>query len=262
MGSQGKYIDMTGWNMWEHGQPRSVLTVLSRDIEFDKQRKGKPIRWICKCNRCGNIKSIAGIELRRADKPTLSCGCMFQERISHFGKVTFHDITDQEFGFLVAKRKVGKNQYGYALWECECECGVITTVASRELLSGETRSCGCKKSLGEARVAKYLQEHGIEFQREYTFSDLSSERGWKLRFDFAVFQDGRLFCLIEFQGKQHYEPIDGFGGEKAFEISQQNDRAKEEYCKKNGIELYAISYKEDLEQRLEEIFGGIENGSR
>lgn len=258
----GQYIDMTGWNMWEHGQPRSVLTVLSRDTEFDKQRKGKPIRWICKCNSCGNIKSIAGIELRRLDKPTLSCGCLHKEVISHFGEITFQDITNQEFGFLVARRKVGKNKYNYALWECECECGVTTIVASRELLSGETRSCGCKKSLGEAQVAKYLQEHNIEFQREYTFSDLSSAKGWKLRFDFAIFKNNQLLCLIEFQGKQHYEPIDGFGGEAAFEIGQQNDRAKEEYCKKNDIKLYTISYKEDLGQRLEEIFGGIENGFR
>lgn len=44
-----KLIDMTGWNMWEHGVPRSNITVL-----YYKEKQGKKHYWHCKCNLCGN----------------------------------------------------------------------------------------------------------------------------------------------------------------------------------------------------------------
>lgn len=35
------------------------------------------------------------------------------------------------------------------------------------------------------------------------------------RFDFAIFDDdGEIDFLIEYQGKQHYEPSNKFGGKK------------------------------------------------
>lgn len=34
-------------------------------------------------------------------------------------------------------------------------------------------------------------------------------------FDFAIFKNGKLVCLIEFDGEQHYRPI---GGEDKFKI--------------------------------------------
>ena len=256
----GKFIDMTGWNMWEHGQPNSFMTVLHRDTEFDKHRQGRPIRWICRCNRCGTIKSVEGIELRVKRKPTLSCGCLSAERSKNFGKVTFQDLTNQEFGFLKAIRKVGKNKYGYAVWECLCECGRTAEVASRELLSGEASSCGCKKSLGEATISKLLQEKGLDFEREYKFSDLLSPKGEELRFDFAIFGKEGLLCLIEFQGRQHYEPIDFFGGKEAFARLQLHDNLKQQYCMKNRIPLYTISYKDNIETEIQRIMEEITDG--
>jgi len=37
-------------------------------------------------------------------------------------------------------------------------------------------------------------------------------------FDFAIFKNGKLVCLIEFDGEQHYRPIDFLGGEDKFKI--------------------------------------------
>jgi len=47
---------------------------------------------------------------------------------------------------------------------------------------------------------------------------------------------------IEFQGKQHYEPVEFFGGEEGFVIRQQLDAIKREKCASNGIRLVEWDY--------------------
>ena len=55
-------------------------------------------------------------------------------------------------------------------------------------------------------------------KKEYIYLDLKGTGGNSLRFDFATFDDkDSLKYLIEFQGKQHYEPIDYFGGKEKFD---------------------------------------------
>ena len=48
--------------------------------------------------------------------------------------------------------------------------------------------------------------------------------------------------LIEFQGIQHEQPIEYFGGEEQFEIQQEHDKRKREYAKQNNINLLEIWY--------------------
>lgn len=63
--SQHSLIDLTGQFFGE-------LEVLERDLNF--QGHGISTRWICKCHKCGNIKSILGDSLR--NKKIVSCGCL------------------------------------------------------------------------------------------------------------------------------------------------------------------------------------------
>ena len=66
------------------------------------------------------------------------------------------------------------------------------------------------------------------------------------RFDFAVLNDdGSLDFLIEANGKQHYSPVGKFGGRSGLSRQQYNDCCKKRYCKKHGIKLVSISYKDE-----------------
>lgn len=47
---------------------------------------------------------------------------------------------------------------------------------------------------------------------------------------------------IEYQGEQHFEAIDFFGGEKALIKTQERDQRKRELCKEHGIKLFYFSY--------------------
>ena len=70
-----------------------------------------------------------------------------------------------------------------------------------------------RASRGEIKIEEILQEAGLIFEEEYIFPGLRSDNGRPLRFDFAVFDDdGNIDFLIEYQGKQHYEPSSKFGG--------------------------------------------------
>jgi len=51
---------------------------------------------------------------------------------------------------------------------------------------------------------------------------------------------------IEYQGIQHYKPIEHFGGEKHFEYQQANDKKKKKLCKDNGVILLDWSYTEPI----------------
>lgn len=57
-----------------------------------------------------------------------------------------------------------------------------------------------------------------------------------------------LSIAIEYQGIQHYKPVDHFGGEKHFVHRQANDRKKKELCVENGVKLIEWSYVEPINE--------------
>ena len=58
--------------------------------------------------------------------------------------------------------------------------------------------------------------------------------------------------MIEYDGEQHFRPIEYFGGQKKFELQQKHDTIKNEYCKNNGIPLLRIPYfkYDNIEEEL------------
>lgn len=65
----------------------------------------------------------------------------------------------------------------------------------------------------------------------------------------------KLNIAFEYQGKQHFEPIDFFGGEEAFEQVRKRDEEKKVKCKKKGVKLFYVleNYK------IDDVYGIIEN---
>jgi hypothetical protein len=60
---------------------------------------------------------------------------------------------------------------------------------------------------------------------------------------------------IEYQGEQHYRPIDVFGGEAGFAATVERDERKRRICKLAGIKLECIRYDESVDDRLRQIAG-------
>lgn len=97
-------------------------------------------------------------------------------------------------------------------------------------------------SKGELEISKVLEKNHIDYEFQKTFKDLSSKYSkGHLRFDFYL-PDYNI--CIEYNGKQHYEIVDYFGGERGFEIQQERYKNKVDYCKIKNIKLIEIPYWE------------------
>ncbi|MBE6824386.1 MAG: hypothetical protein E7513_03460 [Ruminococcaceae bacterium] len=55
-----------------------------------------------------------------------------------------------------------------------------------------------------------------------------------------------LNIAIEYQGKQHFEPVEYFGGKEHYEKQVERDKLKLRLSKENGIKLVYINYWEDI----------------
>ena len=107
----------------------------------------------------------------------------------------------------------------------------------------------CNQSKGEKFIEDYLTNKGISFATQVKFDNCRHER--PLPFDFGIIDDNkRIVALIEFDGEQHYKPIEVWGGEEALQQTQLRDQIKNEYCAKNKIPLLRIRYDEDIEEKL------------
>lgn len=105
----------------------------------------------------------------------------------------------------------------------------------------------CKSSSGENEVYNYLKENKINFESQKIFDGLISTKGNSLYFDFYI-QD--LNACIEFDGKQHYEPIEYFGGLSKFYKNNKHDILKYRFCNNNNIKLIRIPYYANITQVL------------
>jgi len=104
----------------------------------------------------------------------------------------------------------------------------------------------CSASNGEHRVRVVLEKFGIEYISEYKFNDCRNI--FALPFDFAIFNNGELLGLIEYQGQQHFfVPSWSKNKEtniKNFEDTLFRDSIKKKYCEDNNIPILYISYEE------------------
>ena len=241
----GKLIDETG-------KTYGYLTVISR-----AESKDGRAMWKCKC-KCGNKCIVPGKVLRSGH--TQSCGCLKIERtVARNMERGGGDLTGQRFGKLVV---IGfdswldrNNGHRDRMWRCKCDCGNECVVNHRYLRFGDTESCGCSKSRGNAAIMRWLNSNHKIYQAEYSFKDFTSYNGVPYRYDFAIFNDNKeLIFLIEYQGNIHFEVGSGWNNKERLADNQRRDKLKLEYCQKNNIKLYYITYKEIIEDRLEEIF--------
>lgn len=72
----------------------------------------------------------------------------------------------------------------------------------------------------------------------------------KLPFDFYL-PDYNI--CIEYDGLQHYESIEYFGGEKNYKLRIEKDKIKTKYCQDNNIILERIIYSDNIIEKLENI---------
>ena len=105
---------------------------------------------------------------------------------------------------------------------------------------------------GEEYIKQYLQKNNIVFNVQQKFSDLLGTGDGQLSYDFSISDKKYELILIEYNGIQHYESRDYFGGEEKFKIQKEHDKRKHDYAKKHGYKLITVKYTYDTYESVEE----------
>lgn len=219
----------------ETGNKYEKLTVISIDEEASKKIKGTV--WKCQCD-CGKYKSVRGVDLR-TNKVT-SCGC------NHIKE----EKPNTKYGKLTIIKRVNNTKAGKAKYLCKCDCGNECEVTGSDLRSGKQISCGCIKSKGELKIISILQKAQIQYKKEVTFNGCQDKN--LLPFDFQILLNDNNFYLIEFDGKQHFNPNHAWN-DYSFNQVQKHDKIKNQWCKENNIPLIRIPYTHLEELCLDDL---------
>lgn len=121
---------------------------------------------------------------------------------------------------------------------------------------GTCPKCHC--SSGELQVMNILEKLKIPYiyQFQIKSKEFSNDKKYVLM-DFLLSKDSHIM-FIEYNGKQHYEPVETFGGEGQFKKQLIRDQEVKEYCKKHNYPLLIIPYdcsNNDIEKLIKEFYG-------
>ena len=122
------------------------------------------------------------------------------------------------------------------------------------LLNGRGCPKCCYRSKGEELICEYLDNNNYKYHREFTFEELYyRSASHPLRFDFFLPHKN---IIIEYDGIQHFNSKDFFGGEEAFKNTKHKDKLKNNFAKEKGIKMVRIPYtlsKKEIIRELDKI---------
>lgn len=101
--------------------------------------------------------------------------------------------------------------------------------------------------ISEANMVEHLR---VAFPSETIKTQASPPWLAKQRFD-AYFPDHKV--AVEYQGAQHSQPVEYFGGEDAFARQQERDERKRRACAENGIRLIEVHPGYDPKSLVERV---------
>lgn len=143
------------------GQKFGKLTVVKYDgVKHHKKSNSYSHFYICQCE-CGNITRVGRGALKCGRSK--SCGCSNPK----------HNIIGKKFGRLavisldhkVQRYKASGQKGGYReFYNCLCDCGNTCIVEKWQIISGNTKSCGCYR-IDKAHSA--FSKHNLTNHRLY-----------------------------------------------------------------------------------------------
>ena len=88
---------------------------------------------------------------------------------------------------------------------------------------------------GENRIKEFLETKKVKFKHQYPVKSIQK------RYDFCIFIHG-IRLMVEFDGERHFQPVEQWGGEEAYQKQKLVDKEKTEWCEKHRIRFLRIRY--------------------
>lgn len=122
--------------------------------------------------------------------------------------------------------------------------------------SDHLRGSGCPKcceSKHERKIKVWLQTTDYKFESQKIFPELRHKL--PLKCDFYL-EDFNL--VIEFDGIQHFEPVEAWGGAEKLAMTQARDRLKNDHCTEKRINLLRLKDGQNVVFEIKKFIGTIE----
>ena len=136
-------------------------------IDVDEYN-GKQIKYICKCNLCGSIKSyfysILKKEVDKSGKPK-DCGCTRKNTTP-----ATIDMIGKRYGKLVVLKEAGRDNQRQRLYLCQCDCGSQAILRGYKIRQGDALSCGhCMQTKFERIKNEQIRKRYIRLHSSPTY---------------------------------------------------------------------------------------------
>lgn len=107
------------------------------------------------------------------------------------------NLTGKTFGYWKVKEYDLKNKR----WICECQCGVVKPVVSKNLVTGASQSCGCKTSEIMSRIHKKPNNIAMKNRIYKGYEGSAKRRGCEFSLTkekfFEMIQSTCFYCGVE-----------------------------------------------------------------
>lgn len=191
-----------------------------------------------RCNTCGFVDNARSDVLQKGRECK---NCLKTRYHKQYTKTT------EQYKLEVAERTNGEYELSSeytgvkaCIYITHHDCGCTFKTTPHQFNRGR-RCPNCNKSKGEALVKQVLDMLPLAYKEQANLHELVGlER--RLSYDFYV---PEYQLLIEYQGVQHYRPVELFGGDATFERQLANDAYKRDFANNFGYHLLEIPYSED-----------------
>ena len=113
----------------------------------------------------------------------------------------------------------------------------------------------CRMSLGEKMILQYMIINNLNYVTQFLVKDDILTQKYAL-IDFKIEFNNQIY-FIEYNGIQHYYPVERFGGEIKFAKQIERDAQIKQYCLNNNIIFLEFDYtqsKSSIYENLDSIF--------
>lgn len=212
------------------------MNIVNPNIEIIDTYIDYNTKLLCKCKICQNTFYKDPSHLLRGQ------GCPYCSKQS-----TINVRRGNKGKFVNSARKVHRDKYNYSKVNYINSRTKVCIICPKHgefwqkpnnHLQGQ--NCHrCKNSKGEDKVSQVLDSLKIAYIKQYQINTIFKNH--KIIVDF-YFQYNSIKYIIEYNGIQHYMPIERFGGAVQFNYQRARDEYLRHFCMINYINLIEIPY--------------------
>lgn len=235
---------------------REKLYKINPNIEIlSDEYVGSGEKLKCKCLIDGYVWEPTWDNLKQGK----GCHKCKAKKSADFQRLSIEEVKNR-LEYINPNVKILSEEYIHTREKLKCKC-VINGCEWKTTWDSLSQGHGCpicNSSKGEKIILEILLTKNIPHERQYAFKDCKNKHS--LAFDFAILDScDNVVSLIEYDGEQHFKPIDFASRGEEWAIKQhigviKRDEIKNTYCKENNIPLLRIPYTEfdNIENILDE----------